>query len=347
MSNLKSTKLRKLEFSIFRERPSFGGEGRSLGVSDRVLVAVSSGADSVALLYVLSSLRQRWNFKLEVTYVHHGERGGVSRESVKTNRYRAKAEKRVVALAKSLGLPVVVLRAKVKSKSGDRESEDALRDVRMRILEQHAKSSGAVAIALGHHGNDLFETRLIRLIRGTGPQGLLAMSKISASEGGVQIWRPLLTHSRADIEMYLTELGLRKNRDWIEDPSNRDARYLRNDLRRRLIPMMDRVRPGGSVAMARSLQLLVDQIEESSIFKATHGHQVQFLERAALLALSPALRRSHFANWLRALEIRGISQSQIDEILKRIDTRQKRLSFEVGGRVWIVDTEIRVGSTTR
>ena len=360
-----NTKLRKLEFSIFRERPSFGETPELLGSSHTLLVAVSGGADSVALLHVMSALQKRWGFQLHVAYVHHGDvfsanvsASEASRPTVsaaKTNRYRLRAEKKVASIAHAMGFPFSSLRD--SSKKGD--SEEALRELRMHVLEKEAEASGCAAIVLGHHQDDLFETRLIRLIRGTGPQGLQAMKVHATTSAGRVLWRPFLTTTRAEIETYLHDKRLKKNRDWLEDPSNLDARYLRNDIRKRLIPMLNRVRPGGATAMARSLQQIVDQVEEFAAEKpdsrtaVTVGLQVQSqsqtgsLSRAELLSMSATARRSHFAKWVRSQGLKGISKSHIEEILKRIDTRQKRLTFEIGGRVWTIDTEIRIGSTTR
>lgn len=321
-----STRLRKLEFALFKK-------SAGLVAGARVFVSVSGGADSVALLSVLDRLKsRRAGFSLEVVHVHHGDS-----DDAKQQRYRDRAEKKVTQLAKSLGLPVHVLR--IERAASALDSEDAFREARYRATEKaivklSAGNGGGsrVLVAMAHHSDDLFETRLIRLLRGTGPDGLRAMTEFSHSEGKLEIWRPFLTTSRQEILEYLEDLGFRKHRDWVEDPSNRDARYLRNSLRRGLIPMIEKTRQGGVRAMARSLELLVEACAQSVDTTSTRER----LERGKLLALPPLERRKQFSQWARRQGIRDLSKSQIEEILRRIDTPQKRLSFEIGGRVWSV-----------
>lgn len=339
---------------MFRARPNIDldGEAQPLGPGHRVLAAVSGGADSVALLEILVRLKSRWDFELEVAHVHHG-----NSKSKVTQSFRRRAETKVAALCARHELRYELLRVKPLA-----DSEEALRDVRFAALETAAAKSNCQILAMGHHADDLFETRLIRLIRGTGPIGITAMTVVGKTGRERVLWRPLLAASRAEIEIYLTEVGLQKNRDWIADPSNRDERYLRNAIRRRLVPMLEKIRPGGAASMARSLALFADFVDAQDVDApkfdvrtnlatlAMAGEDV--LDRAQLLKLDHAERRQCLAGWLRKRGVRGISKSQIEEILKRIDTPQKRLTFETGGRVWIVDGKsislaVRLGPTSR
>ncbi len=326
------TKLRPIEFAVFRQ---LSNEPRA--AIRRVVACVSGGADSLALVLVLAAIRARAQktlpqFELEVVHVHHGD----AKSRLQT-RFRDRAMKRVAQISNELGLPFTALHVTTKN-----DSEEACRDARFSALDRFVRDRGPALIALGHHADDLFETRLIRLIRGTGPQGISAMSDFSEERaGGMKLWRPLLKFSRLEIRDYLKSVGRLKQRDWLEDPSNRDARYLRNAIRRRLLPTLERIRPGGTVAMARSLELV-------SEFVSLHTQSSQLevaqplagLVRADLLKLATAERRSLFAHWLRRLGVRGVSRAHIEEILKRIDTPRKRLSFTLGGRVWTVSREI-------
>lgn len=324
-----STRLKKLEFAVFQKSAA-----RVAGA--RVFVAVSGGADSVALLQVLNRLRlRREGFSLEIIHVHHG----VSSDE-RQAKFRDRAEKKVSKLAKSLGLSLHVVRV-----TTDSESEDAFREARVRafskIVKENSKlEDGRIVVALAHHADDLFETRLIRLLRGTGPDGLQGMTEFSHRENGFEIWRPFLTNSRQEILDYLEDLEFLKHRDWVEDPSNRNARYLRNKVRRDLIPMIEESRTGGAAAMARSLGLLAEALEARS---STFERIPYELVRKDLLAQSASVQRKSLADWARSQGIRDLSKSQIEEILRRIDTPRKRLSFEVGGRVWSVGSLIEAG----
>lgn len=321
-----STKLLPLEFAVFKQRPQIGAA--LLGETHCVLAAVSGGADSVALLHVLTRLQQRWGFALEIAYVHHG-----LSKSESINRYRSRTGRLVETTARTLDLPFHALKAS-KVTATPKESEEHLRELRHGVLGQQAEKSAVDLIAMGHHADDLFETRLIRLMRGTGPQGLAAMSIQSEN-----LWRPLLGASRLEIETYLAARRLKKGRDWIDDPSNRDARYLRNAIRKQLIPKIEKLRPGGVKAMARSLQQLSDAVFSDS--------NVETLDRAELLSLAMIERRSRLSQWAFSRGLRGISSAHIEEILKRIDTPKKRLTFKTAGLVWQVDNAIRVDSSAK
>lgn len=325
-----STKLRKLEFEVFRSKAPFEAD-------TRVLVAVSGGADSVALLHLLKALQPRWSFELEVAHIHHGKA-----LSEIQNRYRSRAAKKVQAIAAALETPCTILTATPRA-----QSEAALREARLEVLRAHASKTGATVLVFGHHADDLLETRLIRLLRGTGPEGLKAMQVFAPAQAGIAVWRPLLQSLRADIEDYLDEKNLKKGRDWLEDPSNRDERYLRNAIRRQLIPLIEKIRPGGTAAVKRSLELLADHVAADAAVTDTPDEMssvAEELNRAELLALSPENRRKCLANWLRSRKIKGISKSHIEEVLKRIDTPRKRLTFKTGGYNWTVERTIRCAS---
>lgn len=331
-----STKLHPLEFATFQKRPLLGRAGQKvpLGASHGVLIGVSSGADSTALLRILYRLQKRWGFKLEVAYVHHGD--SAAKESA---RYRERAAKKVSKLAEAEKLKFHFIKL-----TGLRESEAAMREGRLAALEKCARENGLDVLALGHHEDDLFETRLIRLLRGTGPHGLMAMKSLSRTESGFLLWRPLLESTRSEIENYLAELGLKKSKDWLEDPTNKDARYLRNAIRRKLIPEIDKIRPGGAKAMARSLELFAEFVEansEKSVLASQFQAQ-QALDRKALLGFSEERRRRELSNWVRSLGVREFSKAHASEMLKRIDTPRRRFRFELCGRVWSVDASIRL-----
>lgn len=186
----------------------------------KLLVAVSGGPDSVALLMVLWELRLDWKWQLKVAHVHHGLRGRDAEEDMNF----------VQGTAEALGLDFLPRRVqpgslRVKGKS----LQEAAREARYRLLEQMALEAGAQAIALGHQADDQAETVLAALIRGAGLRGLAAMPY----RKGLLV-RPLLEVGREEILCYLNERGI----NFRMDPSNKDPRYLRVRIRQELLPFL-------------------------------------------------------------------------------------------------------------
>jgi tRNA(Ile)-lysidine synthase len=187
---------------------------------DRVVVAVSGGPDSVALLTLLWELRRRLGIRLQVAHLDHGLRGTESQQdAVYTRR-----------LARRLKIPVIVERIRIPPGSPD-GIEAAARKVRYEFLERIATEQRAERIATGHTADDQAETVLMRLIRGAGSEGL---SGIPAVRGAIV--RPLIEVRRWQIERYLRERRLRPR----QDRTNRQLDRLRNRVRWELIPLLER-----------------------------------------------------------------------------------------------------------
>ncbi|ABQ26909.1 tRNA lysidine(34) synthetase TilS [Geotalea uraniireducens] len=193
---------------------------------DTVVVAVSGGADSVALLDVLagfSSLRLR----LIVVHLNHCLRGAESDAD----------EAFVRELAGKYGVTFVTQAVDVQdlSKREKLSLEEAGRAARYRFFSEIAASCKARAVVLAHHADDQAETVLMRLLRGAGGSGLCAMAAKSA---GMYV-RPLLSVTRFEIEAYLRERGL----VFRTDSSNADVNFLRNRVRHELIPFLKSYNP--------------------------------------------------------------------------------------------------------
>jgi len=189
-----------------------------------VVVAVSGGPDSVALLHILNYLKSELGISLHVAHLNHMFRGKESEEDARF----------VAELAGSLGLPFTVAAEDVPAYRNKYRlsSQVAAREVRYNFLRKVALSTGAARIALGHQADDQAETVLINFLRGAGPAGLKGMLPV---RDGFFV-RPLLEVRRAEIERFLSDKGFL----WRQDSSNQKTVYTRNRLRLELIPYLER-----------------------------------------------------------------------------------------------------------
>ncbi|HTP66172.1 MAG TPA: tRNA lysidine(34) synthetase TilS, partial [Geobacteraceae bacterium] len=204
----------------------FIAEHRLCREGDTVIVAVSGGADSVALLDVLASLAEL-RLRLVVAHLNHTLRGTEADDDETFVRQRAQV----------YGLPAETATVDVKelSRMGKLSLEEAGRAARYAFFKDVAFRHGAQSIALAHHADDQAETVLMRLLRGTGATGLCA---ISPKSGG-NLVRPLLAVTRREIEAYLIHHGL----SYRHDSSNSDTDFLRNRIRLELIPYLETYNP--------------------------------------------------------------------------------------------------------
>jgi tRNA(Ile)-lysidine synthase len=194
-----------------------------------VLVAVSGGIDSVALAHALHQVSKRSSIKLSIGHVNHALRGAESEAD----------QAAVEALGSALGVPVYAARvdpaaARAHGPSRDRPTlQEAARELRYAALARMAAAAGAAAIATAHTADDQAETVLLRLLRGTGPDGLAGIPERSRDG---RIVRPLLGTTRAEVERFAVERGLA----WREDASNASGAYARNRLRHEWLPGLAR-----------------------------------------------------------------------------------------------------------
>ena len=190
---------------------------------DKVLVACSGGADSTALLLALLELSGEYDLRIAVAHFNHRLRRASDQD-----------ERFVIRLARKLGLPVYVKREDIRAwalKHGQ-NIEEAGRERRYRFLRDTASRVGARKIATGHTLTDQAETVLMRLLRGTGPRGLEGIAPCVDN----LIIRPLIDIERREVEAYLRS----SETPHREDESNRNLDYLRNRVRRRLIPYLEK-----------------------------------------------------------------------------------------------------------
>jgi tRNA(Ile)-lysidine synthase len=209
---------------------------------DRVIAAVSGGADSLALAHLLAEIQPErgWQF-VGLVHVNHGLRPGEADEDEAFCR----------GLAERLRLPLHRVYVDVRQRAAERRQslEAAARDVRYAAFEEAAAALSATHVATGHTLDDQAETVLLRLLRGAATRGVGA---IRARRGAVI--RPLLDVPHADLCAYLTARG----ESWRTDSSNADLRIPRNRLRHTVMPLIRDAWPGGTRALARFADLSLD-----------------------------------------------------------------------------------------
>ena len=208
-----------------------------LGSGDGILLAVSGGADSTALLYTMQALRAEKVLTAELLCAHmnHQLRGAEADSD----------EDFVTAQADSLELPVATKRVDVRgfARANRLSTETAGRKLRIETLLEIAKANNCARIATGHQKNDNAETVLYRLLRGTGFPGLGGIWPARAFDEEIKFVRPLLCVTRDEIVEYLQERNLK----WRTDRTNADCTYRRNYIRHRLLPALQQ-QCNGSVA---------------------------------------------------------------------------------------------------
>ncbi len=203
-------------------------EWNMIDAGDRVLAAVSGGADSVALLLILRELQGTMDFALEVLHVEHGIRGEESRED---SRF-------VERLCQQLEIPYQVVAVDAVAYAADHGLglEEAARILRYEAFKKRAQETGA-KVALAHHMEDNAETVLLQMLRGSGITGLCGMKPVRRDDKGVVYLRPLLEVHRGDLEQYLLD----RQQEWKEDSTNTDTEYRRNYMRHEVMPRLTQI----------------------------------------------------------------------------------------------------------
>ena len=195
----------------------------------RVAVACSGGADSVALLRLLDELKEPLGLRLLVAHLNHRLRGADSDED----------EAFVRRLADELGLDCIAQRVDVAARAQAQKAnlEEAGREARREFFEAVLRDGGVDAVAVAHTLDDQAETVLARLLRGSGTRGLAGIYPIVALAGGKRLVRPLLSFRREELREYLRAAG----QSWREDASNQSRQRLRNQLRLEALPLLERL----------------------------------------------------------------------------------------------------------
>ncbi|MGC6456037.1 MAG: tRNA lysidine(34) synthetase TilS [Coraliomargaritaceae bacterium] len=284
----------------------------------RVLVAVSGGVDSVCTICYLWALREQYDLELIVGHYNHGWRGMASEEDAKF----------VELLADSLGCTSYLEHCVEKAVS---QTETVAREFRMDFLRRVAAEEDCACIVFGHQANDILETQLLRLARGSGLEGLAAPRPVHYFNHAPTHLRPLLAISSATIFQAMETVGL----PWREDRSNQNREIARNALRHEVVPVfaksVDRDIVGGAVRSqylleedAVALQILAKEQLPGAFSGDTH------LDRKVLCSVPVALARRAVAAWLLGYGLMdSVSAASMDALLEAIRGQVKCIRHSV------------------
>ena len=320
------------------------GEWRKLKLPIKqgsIVVAVSGGADSTALLLALEEL-SRWR-KLDLNiYVAHLDHG--IREA---SRKDAKA---VSEMARKLGLVSVIGRAKVaeRARENSENLEQAARKARYDFLERTAKKRKAQFVLTGHTMDDQAETMLLRLMRGSSGVGLAGMEAIRPINKGskVSLVRPLLWARRSQTEEYCHQRKI----NYLHDEMNDDEGFARVKVRKQLLPMMQTFNRKVVEALSRTATLLREDgnvlldksdalLEKASNNETEKRTEVPPLNVHVLSGSPPALRRRALRQWIS--KGRGGNTRRLEMV--HLLAVERLLEGSAGGRV----VELPSGSRVR
>lgn len=210
------------------------------GFGKPLVAAVSGGADSSAMLLLLTDTQSRHGWRIRAAHIDHG----IQSEAVRS-RFRSAAE----ALAAAAGVPLDIREADTPAEAAQSSDglEAAARRVRYDALASVALERGAAVVAVAHTLDDQAETVLLHILRGSGLDGLSGMPVLRELTKDARLIRPLLDVAREDTEAVCRAYGWEP----VDDPSNDDLAHTRNRIRRTLLPIMGEINPGVGQRLAQ------------------------------------------------------------------------------------------------
>lgn len=247
---------------------------------DYIVVGVSGGADSTALLLAMAELRNRTNsagvpfIRPVAVHVHHHLRDSADDDAAF-----------VQSLCDSLKLELHTVHVDPGQFPGNVSA--AARALRYRALSEETAKIGAKLVAVAHHAEDQFETILMALCRGAGLDGLTGMPIVRELNGDVRLLRPLLWSRRAECEDLCEKAGVQ----WVHDPTNDDLNYARARMRHEVMPILDELWPdaskraAGSAEMVRAAQAALENQLQLSFGEVS----VSSWQRSALASLDETI----------------------------------------------------------
>jgi len=273
----------------------------------RYVVAVSGGVDSVVLLHMLT---KQPDLRLTVAHYDHGIRD----DSVEDRRL-------VQELARVYDLPFIYHAGNL----GSGTSEAVARQARYEFLHQVRTASGAGAVITAHHQDDLLETVILNLLRGTSRRGLSSLKSTDV------VKRPLLHISKKELLRYAQREGLR----WREDSTNADDRYLRNYVRHNVMPRFAITDREALLQVVRRAAELNEAIEQQMVNYLHVQPAHTALDRYSFVMLPHVVAREVMAEWLLQNTGVELSRTMLERLVMAAKTGRIGTRVDVDGQYWL------------
>lgn len=294
--------LNKVRSTIERYSMLKGGE--------KVLIALSGGPDSVTLLHILNELKGEMILTLHALYIDHGLRPEETPDEIEF----------CGEITGRLSIPFSFRKIDVRAYADSERLnlQEAARQLRYLAFDEEADSSGADRIATGHNADDQVETLIMRLIRGSGPRGLSGIPPLRG-----RVIRPLIETNREEIEDYLKSRDIR----YMTDTSNLKGYYLRNRIRRQVMPVLKKYNPRIVGVLCRTAGIIREEDShiDLTVTKALMRLISRKDERRVELFLSPLenlekviLRRVLIRVIEETRGLRGVGIEHIEDIISLI-----------------------------
>lgn len=284
--------------------------------SDHYIVAFSGGLDSTVLLHGLHLIASELGATLAAVHVDHG----LSPDSRLWARH-------CEAFCEERGIPSESIRLDLQCEQGE-SIEARAREARYRALASRMRTGDALLTA--HHQDDLAETFLLRALRGSGIEGLAAITPARTFHPG-WLLRPMLGVGRSELERYANDLGL----VWVEDPSNEQSRFDRNYLRHTVMPVIRKRWPSASETLSRAAENCADSLEafsewaESDLVAITRGDS---LDIGSWKLLSPPRQRAVLRHWISSFGLNAPARGRLMELRRQIleaaEDRQPEIDWD-------------------
>ncbi len=274
----------------------------------RLWVALSGGLDSTVLIQLIARIVP--SVPVQVLHINH-----------QLSPHASQWQAHCAELAESCGFPFICETVAVSRDGGGLEK--AARDARYAAFERHLQPGDMLLMA--HHQDDQAETLLLRLLRGAGVRGLGAMAEVRALGQG-RLGRPLLGHSREELQEYAVEQHLR----WVDDESNQSTSFDRNFLRHEILPLLKKRWPQLSGRWARTAELLqenqalLDEYagEDLSVAHRRSERLGESIDLNACFAISKSRRNALLRYWVRSLGYSAPQQVHLDQVVQFFEAEE-------------------------
>ena len=268
----------------------------------RLLLAVSGGQDSMALVGLLQDLQRLHHWTLELWHGNHQLRPEASQQAAELSVW-----------AHEQGLPL-----QVDTWREPRSDEAAARTWRYAALEAASLARGASHVVTGHTASDRAETLLLQLARGSHRRGLASLRQARQLAPTLSLVRPLLLFSRAETGRICEQLAQPL---WL-DPSNSDPRFSRNRVRQEVLPVLEQLHPGANCRISAVAERLAQEHDQQAelvqLALITLNQASGRLDRRGLMALQPANQRQLLQAWLEQQGFSPLPPDSLETLLDRL-----------------------------